>query len=194
MSSNASPLMSIGILFGILILVLIVIALWRRKQETDAWLREERYDESGRWLDKRSGERGTYGTLDAEREAERFSLSRQGRIADLSIDIRNYCLQHIPAFQQQSDAFVLAFSQQTRRLLERFFDLIEEARKGKKLPIVTPERENLHTAAIKKQILNSAFEQYPWLLDWDIPNLKQLDACALRLACDLVNKANVEKA
>ncbi len=186
--------MSIGILFGLLILVLVVIALWRRKQETEAWLRDERYDESGSWLDKRSGERGTYGHLDAEQEAERFALSRQGRIADLSIAIRNYCLEHLPALQRQNDAVVLAFSRQTRRQLEHFFDLVERARQGYQLPTPPKTPEAPHAVALKKQILNTAFEQYPWLLDWDIPQLKHLDACALALAHELIERASAAKA
>ncbi len=186
--------MSIGILFGLLILVLIVLALWRRRQDDEAWLREERYDESGAWLDKRPGERGTYGALDATQEAERFALSRKGRIAELSIGIRNYCLQHLPTFQSQSDAVVLAFSQQTRRQLERFFDLIESTRRGQPLPRPPKAPDNTHAAALKKQILNTAFDQYPWLLDWDIPQLKQLDACALALAAELLDRASTAKA
>lgn len=187
-------MMSIGILFGLLILVLVVIALWRRKQETEAWLRDERYDESGAWLDKRPGERGTYGRLDAGQEAERFALSRQGRITDLSIDIRNYCLEHLPAFQRQRDAVVLAFSQQARRELERFFDVIEKTRRGQPLPEPPRTPDNAHAIALKKQILNKAFEQYPWLLDWDIPQLKHLDACALALAYDLIERATAAEA
>ncbi len=185
--------MSIGILFGILILVLVIAALWRRRQENEAWLREERYDESGTWIDKRASERGTYGSLDALHEAERTALSRQGRIADLSLDIRNYCLEHLPAFQQQNDAVVLAFSRQVRRHLERFFDLVEEAKAGKPLPKPTLPAENAHATALKKQILNTVFEQYPWLLDWDIPKLKQLDTCALMLAHDLLDRAAAAK-
>ncbi len=186
--------MSIGILFGLLILVLVVLALWRRKQENEAWLREERYDESGAWLDKRSSERGTYGSLDAAKETERFALSRQGRIAELSIDIRNYCLKHSPRFQQQGDAVVLAFSQQIRRLIERFFDTIEAAKQGKALPQPPKTSDNAHVGALKKQILNTAFEQYPWLLDWDIPQLKHLDACALAVAQDIFNRAEATEA
>ncbi|MCS7035284.1 MAG: hypothetical protein RMJ33_04485 [Saprospiraceae bacterium] len=187
-------MMSIGILFGLLILVLVVIALWRRQQETDAWLRDERYDESGAWLDKRASERGTYGSLDAEKEAERFAFSRQGRIAELSIDIRNYCSEHLPAFQRQTDAVVLAFSQQVRREIERFFNLIEKTRQGQALPTPSKTPDNTHTVALKKQILKAAFEQYPWLLDWEIPQLKHLDACALALAHDLVERATAAEA
>ncbi|MCS6929018.1 MAG: hypothetical protein NZM43_05930 [Saprospiraceae bacterium] len=183
--------MSIGILFSLLILVLIVVALWRRRQDTEAWLREERYEESGSWIEKRSGERGTYGRLDAKREAERLALSRKGRIADLALEIRNYCLEHLPAFQAQSDAVVLAFSQRARRKIEHLFDLIEETRQGKELPSPSHKPDTPHAVALKKQILTRIFEQYPWLLDWEIPKLKQLDAHVLALAHELVEQATV---
>lgn len=176
-----------GVLFGILILALLTVALYNRRKQNKNWVAEERYDESGAWMDKRAGERGTYGSLDALRETERQSLGRQSRIADAALDMRNYAFEHIPGFHERSDAQIRAFTSSAKALMTRFFDTIDGLKNGQ--PLQTPDAppaEDPHSNALKKIMLAAAYAQFPWLLDQEIEVLKRLDLVAGQLAVGML--------
>lgn len=176
----------IEIAFGLIILVLIVLAFYNRRKQNKTWLKEERYEESGDWIDKRAGERGAYGSLDAIREAERHGLSRQSRIADAALDIRNYAFEHIPGFHERSDEQVRDFTAAARARVSQLFDSIDKMKNGQ--TPATPDTAaagNAHAAALKKIMLDAAYVQFPWLLDQEIETLKQLDKIAENLAAAL---------
>lgn len=176
----------IEIAFGLLILALIFLAFYHRRKQNKAWLREERYEESGAWIDKRSGERGAYGSLDALREAERHGLSRQSRIADASLDIRNYAFEHLPGFHERSDEQVRDFTKKARAQVSQLFDIIDQMKNGKmpEAPDTAPA-DDPHVQSFKKIMLDAAYAQFPWLLDQEIEALKQLDKVAESLAAGL---------
>jgi hypothetical protein len=178
------------ILFGLLILVLLAVALLNRRREKKTWLREERYDESGSWIDKRAGERGTYGSLDAEREAERHTLTRQGRINDLALDIRNFAFEHIPGFHERSTADIKAFTTEARDRANQLFSAIEALKTGQipETPDTAPD--DPRTQALKKCILHFSYEHYPWLLDQDLEAIQQFDRYVAVIAQNLLAKAN----
>lgn len=178
-----------GILFGILILILITVALLNRRREKTSWLREERYDESGAWVDKRASERGTFGALDAEREAERFALTQQGRINDLALEMRSYAFEHIPGFHERGTAVIKSFTDHARTQAARLLATIE-AIKIEKIPEIPQEQapNSPHIQALKKQMLHFAYEQFPWLLDLDLETIQQLDHYVATIAQDLLGK------
>ncbi len=84
------------ILFGLVVLALIIMGLRHRKKQDRKWLKEERYDESGAWIDKRAGERGTYGSRDREMEQERHLIRRSGNIEGLIHTIQTHCFEQFP--------------------------------------------------------------------------------------------------
>src|SRR5438128_2425710 len=85
-------------LIGVLILILLIMGLVSRKRRIKTWVKEERYEESGNWLDKRPGERGTWGSLDQEMARERGQMVRQGRVVELAGLIRQYAATQDPVF------------------------------------------------------------------------------------------------
>lgn len=178
------------ILFGLLILVLLAVALLNRRREKKTWLREERYDESGSWIDKRAGERGTYGSLDAEREAERHTLTRQGRINDLALDIRNFAFEHIPGFHERSTANIKAFTTEARDRANQLFSAIEALKTGQMPETQDAAPDDPRTQALKKYMLNFSYEHCPWLLDQDLEAIQQLDRYVAVIAQNLLAKAN----
>lgn len=175
-----------GTAFGLFILLILIVAFYNRRKQNKTWLKEERYEESGDWLDKRSGERGTYGSLDAIREAERHGLSRQSRIADAALDIRNYAFEHIPGFHERSDEQVRDFTAAARAQVSQLFDVIDKMKNGQ-MPEVpgTEPAGHAHAGALKKIMLNAAYAQFPWLFDQEIEVIKKLDRVAENLAAAL---------
>ena len=176
-----------GIAFGLFILVIFFVAFYNRRRQNKSWLKEERHEESGHWIDKRSGERGTYGSLDAIREAERHSLSRQSRIGDAVLDIRNYAFEHLPGFHERSDEQIRAFTTAARAQVSQLFDILDTWKSGRAPE--APESaaaEDPHSRALKKIMLDAAYTQFPWLLDLDIETIKQLDRLAGNMAEALV--------
>lgn len=172
-----------GALFGLFVLIVLVVALYNRRKTRKNWVAEERYEESGDWIDKRAGERGTYGSLDALREAERHSLSRQGRINDLALDIRSYLFEHYPGFSERSNEQIKVFTAEARKTGAQFFDAIDQMKNGglPAMPETAPSK-TAHGQALKKIMLGAAYGQFPWLLDRDIEALKELDRFAGSLA------------
>lgn len=177
-----------SIIFAILIVVLIAAALLHRRREKRSWLREERYDESGAWVDKRASERGTYGRLDAEREAERYALTRQGRISDLALDLRNFAFEHVPGFHERSDAQLRAFTQTAKAHAAELFAAAEALLDGQSPETAEPPSDTHPLAEmLKKRILHALYDQYPALLDLDLDVIRQLDQYVVGKAAGLLN-------
>ena len=115
-----------GIAFGLFVLVILIVALLNRRKQNKAWVQEERHDESGAWVDKRAGERGTYGSLDAEMEQERRKLKRQGQVTELSRLIRDYAFEHYPGFHSLSDAQIKAYSTFVKNQVAQWLAVVEQ--------------------------------------------------------------------
>lgn len=164
----------LGILFGLLILVLLAVGLTRRKKSNRAWVKEERYEETGHWVDKRPGERGTWGSLDAEMTRDRQQLVRQGRTVELAELLRAYASAHAPGFAELPEDQVRAFRSYTRTQAGQMIATIEQIRDGQAPAAVTSVADAQNTA-LKKQILDFAYRQYPALLELDIDALRGFD-------------------
>lgn len=166
------------IVFGLFILILLAVALYRRRQTRDTWVAEERREESGAWIDKRAGERGTYGSLDAEREQERKTVAQQGRTIELARLVRTYAFEHYPGFHALSDAQLKAFSTSARLKVAQLFDTIEAllvAGRGAGQQATPTAPDNAHAGAVKTILLDYAYAQFPALLDLDLDTIKSLD-------------------
>lgn len=179
--SNAF-LPTMQLIFALVILALIVLAVLNRRKQRKTWVAEERREEGGAWVDKRAGERGAYGSLDAEMEAERYALTRKGRINDLALALRSYAFEQVPHFHTLSDEQIKTFTAFARTRSAQLFDQIDALQAGR-LP--EPEAgagvENGHTPALKKLIMNFCYEQFPGLFDLELEVIKHFD----RLAGDM---------
>lgn len=178
------------ILFGLLILALIVLGLRRRKKEDSAWRKEERYEESGAWIDKRPGERGAYGSLDEEMEANRRYIARQGRVSELAEQAQAFCFEHLPGFDVLDNAQLRQHLARCKSEIEALFQQAEEIAQGRRIAAVRQEAAaNASQTALKKLLLDYCFEHFPALLDAEIEEIKTFDraaeAAAMRLANDL---------
>ncbi|MBC7777273.1 MAG: hypothetical protein H7246_17705 [Phycisphaerae bacterium] len=178
------------IAFGLLVLALIILGLRNRKKEKTAWVKEERYDESGQWIDKRSsGERGTYGSLDEEMEAKRRYIAKQSKISELAQIIQAFCFAQHPDFPSLSDEQIkrhLAFCKSEALGL---FEQIEILTNGKEINIAETAfpADNLRTA-LKKQVLDFSFERFPKLLEAEIEQIKKFDLAAEYLASRILGE------
>lgn len=170
-----------GIAFGIIVLVLIILAVWNRRKTDKAWVQEERYEESGAWIDKRAGERGTYGSLDEAMERERLYVSRQNRIHELARIIRDFAFEHVDGFHLRSDAEIKNYAAFARRQSEQCLILAEKALQGK----ITAEdagRPEGTAVILHKKMLDFLYQVYPNLLDLDLETIRLLDAGIGKLA------------
>ncbi|MEO6036902.1 MAG: hypothetical protein ABIQ93_00730 [Saprospiraceae bacterium] len=154
--------------------MLLIAGLVSRKRRSKAWVREERYEESGNWIDKRSGERGTWGSLDEEMAQERGQVVRQGRVVELAEIIRQYAATQVPGFAALPEEQVRAFRHQTRIEAAKMLATIEQISLGKVPVAATAAGEFLYDA-LKRQMLDFAYRHYPALLDLDIDTIRQLD-------------------
>lgn len=159
----------LGILFGILILVLLAVGLTRRKRSDRTWVKAERYEESGDWLDKRPGERGSWGSLDAEMTQDRRQLVRQGRIVELAELLRAYVLAG------RTEEEVRTFRTYTRTQAAQMIAGIEQVKAGQMPSAAVASAGAAQQEALKKQILDFAYRHYPGLLDLDIDTLRAFD-------------------
>lgn len=178
------------ILFGLAVLVLLFLGLRHRKKQDKKWLREERHEESGAWIDKRAGERGTYGSLDAERERERQVLSRSSGAADLVWTIQTYCFEHYPGFYTLSDEQVKKFMVFCKKQASAFVETIgamPDIQLRAAAAIADPEARR---AELKKIILDFTYERFPRLLELELDVIKKLDLLAGHLAKDLLDRAD----
>lgn len=178
-----------GTAFSLFVAIILIIALLNRRRQNKAWVREERREESGAWVDKRAGERGTYGSLDAEMEQERRQLAKQGRTNDLSRRLREYAFEHYPGFHTLSDAQIKAYTVFLKKQVGDLQTVIEKLLKGT-APAWDdqPASETPHSLALKKMILDFSFEQYPALLEMEIEVIKQFDRYVANLSAVLVDK------
>lgn len=150
-----------------------------KKQDKD-WIKEERYEESGDWIDKRPGERGSYGRLDREREAERADIYHAGRIQELIREIEKE-MDWIPG-------------RHTRLIREKVDSLIvwvNMIQAGKNIAQPTDiSVANEQAEVLKKIILKTFFDLFPDLLNADIQHLKFLDSYVLEKAAELADLNN----
>ncbi len=177
------------LIIALVILILIVAALLNRRRQRNSWVAEERRDESGNWIDKRSGERGAYGSLDAEMEAERYALTRKGRINDLALLLRSYAFEQVPQFHTGSDDQIKAFTTLARNRASQLFGQIDALLAGRMPeaePVQTPVDE--HQPAVKKLIMEYCYEQFPALFDMDLDRIKHFDRLANAMAGALVQQ------
>jgi hypothetical protein len=171
------------ILFAVLVLALLIIGLLNRKKEKKEWLKEERFEESGDWLDKRSGERGTYGSLDEEMEANRAYIAKKGKVSELAQNIQGLLFAQSNDFQTLSDERIKQHLSFCKSEITVFFDQIEAWTSGKQSPTLSPEVPELALQPeIKKLVLDFVFERFPKLLDLEIEQIKQVDQSAGHLA------------
>ncbi len=165
----------LGILFGVLILVLLAAGLTRRKRSARAWVKEERHEETGHWVDKRPGERGTWGSLDAEMTQDRQQLVRQGRVVELAELLRAYSLAHQPGVGDLSEEQARIFRSYTRKQAAQIIAMMEQLKNGQVPVAITTVVHSPHSA-LKKQVLDFAYRHYPALLELDIDTLRGFDA------------------
>ena len=174
------------ILFGLIVLALIIAGLRRRKKQDRKWLQEERYDESGAWIDKRGGERGTYGSRDREMEQERMGISRSGKIEGLTLLLQNHCFEQYPGLFPLGEAPMKRWLAFSREKSAAFAGVIEGLCTGHPPePPPPPARNDAGRDALKKKILDYSYDRFPALLDLDLDIIKQFDRLAARLADEI---------
>jgi len=183
------------ILFGLLLLVLLVWGLRSRKKEQTTWLKEERYDESGAWLDKRSGERGTFGSLDEEMEQERRDLSNRSNSKELAHLIRSYCFGEYPGFSSLADeatqqclGFIQKQAAATISVLEKMLETSTVP-----TPLSPVQTDEQHRLALKKNVLDFSFDRFPKLLDLEIETIKEFDAWVERIVASILAEIERQK-
>jgi hypothetical protein len=183
-----------GIAFALFILVVLAVGLFNRRRERRDWVREERHDESGAWMDKRAGERGTYGSLDDERETERRLVARQGQAGELARRVREYCFEQYPDFHALSDARIRIFLDFLKGEAGEYVALLGDFAAGR-LPgeVELPAAKPAPLPALKRNMLDFAYERYPALLDLDIDVLKLLDRHTEVLAAGLIARIEALK-
>ncbi|MBK6933384.1 MAG: hypothetical protein IPH12_21950 [Saprospirales bacterium] len=178
-----------GIVFGFLVLALIILALRRRRRETNQWIAEERREEGGDWIDKRAGERGAFGALDAERERERQHTANQGRVFELARLLRDGCFEACPGFNDLNDEQIKAFTAFAREQAQLALAAAARLQQGRAPePPADAEAESEAAHALKKIILDYAYAQFPQLLDSDLELLRQYDRYAGQIAARLTAK------
>lgn len=171
------------IAFGILLLLLIILGLRNRKKEKKTWVESERFEESGDWIDKRSGERGTYGSLDDEMEANRKFIVRQGKISELSLAIQTTLFNQSADYQNFNDTQLKQHLAFCKSEFTGLFDLIDAWISGRSpLMAVSHFAPDPILDILKKQVLDFCFERYPKLLDLDIEQIKRFDEAAAQVA------------
>jgi hypothetical protein len=175
------------ILFGLIVVVLLYWGLRNRKKEKKEWLGEERYDESGAWLDKRAGERGTYGSLDDEMEQARQSISRQGKASELAQRVRTYFFEQHPGFHDLSDAQIRQHITFSKSKTTEFVLFLEKTAKNGHLEDLAPRAAP--PSPLQKELLSFAFDSFSALLDLPLEDLKKLDSAAQQLATTLSAEA-----
>lgn len=170
------------LIFALVILALIVVAVLNRRRQKKSWVAEERREESGDWVDKRAGERGAYGSLDAEMEAERYALTRKGRINDLALLLRSYAFEQVPHFHTMSDDHIKSFTALARNRAAQLFDQIDALLAGRMPDAESAQAPELeHQPAVKKLIMEYCYDQFPALFDLELDRIKHFD----RLAGDM---------
>lgn len=167
------------IAFGLIVLALLALGLMRRKKETKVWKAEERYEESGQWIDKRPGERGAYGSLDDEMEANRLYIAQQGKIAELAELAQNFCFSNLEKYSELSDAALKKHREICKSGARVLLEYANRLQKEPENPIAETDPENSgHGSTLRKQTLGYLYEHYPRLLELDLEKIRQLDHAA----------------
>ncbi len=178
------------IAFGLVVLALLIWGLRNRKKDEKKWLEEERYEESGAWVDKRSGERGTYGSLDEQRENDRRDLKRQSATGELTRLVQAFCFERYSGYHDLSDAQIKAHLALTKRLANALVAQVEQLANrgtfGGEEPVGPAGEEPLHRE-LKKKILDFFYERYPALLDQDLALIRKFDLLAGEMAGDVLS-------
>jgi hypothetical protein len=178
------------IAFGLAVLALLAIGLMRRKKATNEWKAEERYEESGQWIDKRPGERGAYGSLDEEMEANRQYIARQGKVLELAELAQSFCFAGIAGY---ADLPETTLKKHRDFCKAEAFNLIEFAglltQETTVPPATTPASHPLHES-LKKKTLAYLYEQFPPLLELELDKIKILDQAAGQFAERILRQTN----
>ena len=179
-----------GIIFGLAVLVLLFLGLWNRKKQDKKWVNEERYDESGAWIDKRAGERGTYGSLDLEMEKERHWISRLGKIEGMAYLIQTHCFEQYPGRFPLNDPNMKTWLAFTKTRATTFVAMIEKLVGGKIPEAPVPNvGDDENRRSLKKKILDYSYERFPKLLDIDLDVIKKFDLLAGQLSDAVIDEA-----
>ncbi len=177
------------IAIGLLVLALIILGLRNRKKEKKEWVKEERYEESGAWIDKRSGERGTYGSLDEEMETNRHYIAAQSKISALALATQAFCFAQHRDFQSLNDGQIKRHLAFCKSEAAGIFAHIESLTHGRGISIdEAPLAPNELRTALKKYVLSISYEHFPKLLDLEIEQIQKFD-----LAVEHVSKRVLEE-
>jgi hypothetical protein len=183
------PAVFMEILFAILVVALLIAAFAGRRRQKKQWLQEERREESGDWIDKRPGERGTWGPLDQERERERLSIARESRITALAELLRNFAIDRYPGFHQLPDDRLRAYYALARTRATEMIAAMEQLRLNRleEPPAATSSSDPL-SPELKKHLLEFAYHNFPDLLNLDIETLRRFDSVAAGWAGGLLDQ------
>lgn len=64
-------------------------------------------------------------------EAERYALTRKGRINDLALLLRTYAFEHVPHFHARSDEQIKTFTAFARNRSAQLFEQIDALQAGR---------------------------------------------------------------
>lgn len=184
-----------GILFGLLVTALLAWGLWSRKKQRVSWTKEERYEESGAWLDKRAGERGTFGSLDAEMEQERGHLRLQADAAELSHLIRSYCFGEYSGLGSLDEKSTRKCLDLIKTQAATIIVTIEKVLETSAVPDLPsqPSADEQHTLTLKKKVLAFSFDRFPKLLDLEIETIQKFDAWTAHILAVILVEVNQQK-
>ena len=171
------------IAFALLVLALIILGLRNRKKEKKEWIKEERYDERGAWIDKRSGERGTYGSLDEEMEATRQYIARQSKVSELALAVQSFCFAQHDDFQNLSNEKKKKHLAFCKSEIAGLFEQGEELTNGRSVSLAdTSFQPNALRSGLKKLVLDFSFDRFPKLLELEIEQIQQFDLAAEQMS------------
>lgn len=168
--------MLMEILFAFVLLVLLLLGWRNYRKERSQWLREERYEESGNWLDKRAQERGTYGSLDQEMEEQRRNHRTQAARTELQEMVWMHLLDNSPTLPDAPQAQLIEVKSTLRAWASDVVNMTECLLHHQDQPpekIAIPHSEAL--LALKKKVMDFLFDFYPALLGLEIEEIKTLD-------------------
>lgn len=165
------------ILFAVLLALLIYLGWRSRKLRDQQWLNEERYEESGDWLDKRASERGTFGSLDAERESERRDLRREVKINQAAKIFEKFFTENSSKnFEGTTADDRPNRSDNFKTAARKFIELAEQTAAGA-VPATSSQPDALPATLqiLRKELLHFAYENYPQLLELEIETIQLFD-------------------
>jgi hypothetical protein len=170
-----------GIYFGIAILILLILGLRLRKKEAKEWTKEDLKDEGGEWIERRSGDRGTYGSFDRANEAARQEIHHQAQINELALLFRTWFFDHYPGYHQLDEKTLREHTLYCKSEAYLYIGMIDNMLKGvMPAPLdPLPANGNKHFAEL---ILHYIYDSFPALLDMEIEDIRSLDVQTLALA------------